>query len=120
MGELPQKISEDHSTNLTYREAMEILDASIRSNQSMLRKSSNEDEIISIFEEFGKHISALPSLTEIFRYSRHNQQEHEEDITHKDVKFEEGEVTGIHDDDMKHFSWDDFHVKDSVAVKTAV
>merc|ERR1711892_381873 len=96
--ELSPKIAEDHNTNLTYREAMEILDASIRSKQSMLRKSSNEDEIISIFEELGKHLSALPSLAEIFRYSRHNQQEHEDEIVPKDG---ETEITSLHYD-MKH------------------
>ena len=84
--EVAKKISEDHNTNLTYREAMEILDSSIRSKQSLLRKSSKDDEMKSIFEELEKQLSALPSLKEIFHFSRHNQQEHEEEIAPKHGK----------------------------------
>ena len=62
------KLGKDYKSNINYREAMEILDNSLTSNQGLLRKTFQDRKGFSL-PELGKHYLSI--LPRIFRYSRH-------------------------------------------------
>ena len=62
------KLGKYYKPNLSYREAMEILDDSLTTNQDLMRKTFKNRNSFSLSELGNHYFSLLPN---IFRYSRH-------------------------------------------------
>jgi len=109
------KLKKESKVNLTYKEAMKILEASSKIDTMLLAKNLKEnkrnnflDSSLNTLQEKLANIN-LSHLKEIFRFSRHNQQDsykpfYDENEFEKQATIN-NKVNGM---DVNPLSWDDF------------